>query len=377
MTQQRKFNIHVPKWAWFLYGIIITCSVVAILFSNKVVDVLFKAKWIESIFRHIITPIIMIIALLHMVMSNQVLAVTTYVPEMRLGEPEASIAPPGAPSTPPTSYLYDTSAYRHSPLTSTLVSTNNLAYVPSTEIVSWHTNQDGTIYVTTSDGNTHPVQNLSLCGAIIFVGILGTAVTIGGCKLVQCAKRKLYGTNAPSTNAPNLRMFNLVNGSPATRQPLTGNSLGGFKLNLPEGFTPNITNMFDNDIDVADASELGWRDWQGNLIVRQFGITVWPTNVMVGNNPCKIQSSTNILDASSWMTESFSVTGWVSAASAFAPYTNVLTVTFDQYGVAFATNWYSLQLTNNGDYNTVTLGSVSSVPRRTSTQLFFRAVIEQ
>lgn len=361
-------NKFVPVWLRWLGVIVFTITLPFALISKNQLDKVWD--WAAALFKQFVT-MITIVAFLSMITPDKVSAAPVHIGQ---ASDDGTVLP--------NDWLVQDYANSSLSVPSAPESGSYVMAIQTTNIVSWQTN-NGIVYVTTAGGDTYPVANLGLCGALIFGGIVIVVATIGGCKIAQCAKRKLNPkTNTPPENLQSsFRMMNLVSGSPMSTPPptITGNSMGGGHiLNLPDGMTVTVTNISDNDADVADATEMEWRDWQGNMVIRQFGFTVSPTNLAVGTKFCYMQSTTNFMDALSWTNEgNFSITGWVSAASIFALYTNAMIVTYDQFGSPFKTNWFQLQPTNNGDYAMNSLGSVGDLPRRSDKpQLFFRAEIK-
>jgi hypothetical protein len=260
--------------------------------------------------------------------------------------------------------------------------------------VGWSTN-NGVVYAVASDGKTYPVQDLSLCAAIIFTVIVIVVVAVAITMLVKCANKLLNKTNPPPYEGPqpgddpgntitvgdSFRTTHLVSGGTHT-DTFTGNSsslgLNKALLRLPEGTAIELVSM-SNNVEYAETTSAGWTDWQGHLITSQAIVCIAPTNLAVGMKFLHIQSSTNCLDPNSWKSLTLYISMWESSVQ--VPNrgwvaTNLIMVNYDQDMMPFATNWYRLQPTNGNSSATIHLGGKGDFPRYPDRARFYRAEIK-
>lgn len=335
--------------SWFkpLCWSIIGVSALMIAMPNHVEKVLRK------IF-HIITSVVLIAAILAMTTPQVAYSAQVSYTEQVPAESQEKMAP--------AVYFFDTSTNRISLIE---VGLDPVA-MEALRNGNWQTNEMG------------------LCGALILGGAAAASGGYAAYRLYKCAKRLLYPTNSPPTNPPPNQPTNPPSSSSSSRANAYGDAITaagntfGIRLPLmyPEGATFTLTNLEESTA-VADVSSAGWTDWQGNPVTLEFSIVIWPTNRVSQAGFLYEPSSTNLID---WVTESISITGWVSSASSSCANcdTNVITVSYDQYGNPFYTNWYSLQRVTNSavDFKSLPLGFLPGIPKRSDPQLFFRGVIK-
>lgn len=193
-------------------------------------------------------------------------------------------------------------------------------------------------------GGTITRPNIGLCEAIAGMIIIGVGVYVGY-KLYKCAKKALYPTNAPPTNGP-----------PNDNDPSPPGQKSMRRLTLKANATLTTTTMaqFDtSSIEPMDCSDQGWTDWQGNPYVTYVTGTV--TNYSTATSTNGFKSSTDLVN---WKATYISFQTWTSENPPGFP-TNSLTITYDESGVPFATNWCSVDYTGT---NIVPIGYVSGVP---------------
>lgn len=179
-----------------------------------------------------------------------------------------------------------------------------------------------TVFAINKAGQT--VQpKLAICEVIVVLVVVGVGTYIV-VKLYTCAKKCLYPpTNAPPTNST----------PPKDEANLKSSFLKAatsFSASTPVYFT-NANDGSGGDANAFSATDVSanhWVDGDGNPILLGFGLTV--TN-MVGTDgkTYSYQSSSNL---TTWKSEIYYVTGWMSAS-------NTITVVSDCYGIPFATNW--------------------------------------